>query len=117
MPWSIAGSSYGFGADGSWLPQPTNWGTWSVEAQDGKNGSTLELYREAISERKEHLVGTESFEWVDAGDEVLAFDREGVRVMVNLGQGSPPLPQGEILLSSGEVGGHLPPDTAVWIHR
>jgi alpha-glucosidase len=117
IPWSIAGSSYGFGANGSWLPQPTNWGTWSVEAQEGKTGSTLELYREAIRRRKEHLAGTEAFDWVDAGDDILAFDRQGVRVMVNLGQDSVPLSDGEILLSSAEVTGYLPPDTAVWIHR
>jgi alpha-glucosidase len=117
IPWSIAGSSYGFGANGSWLPQPTNWGTWSVEAQEGKTGSTLELYREAIRRRKEHLAGTEAFDWVDAGDDILAFDRQGVRVMVNLGHDSVPLSDGEILLSSAEVTGYLPPDTAVWIHR
>ena len=115
LPWAVSGHSLGFGRDGSWLPQPLGWGSVSVEAQEDVPGSTLELYRDAIRIRAEHMRGSESFEWVESDDELLVFDRERLRVMVNFGADPFPLPDGEILVSSGEVEGHLPPDTAVWL--
>ncbi len=115
IPWTVGGDSFGFGPDGSWLPQPTDWGQLSVESQEGVPGSTLELYRAALRLRGEHLSG-EGFEWLDWGAECLAFRRNGVGVVVNLGAEPVPIPDGEILLSSADVaGGALPPDTAVWV--
>ncbi len=35
IPWTVEGTSYGFGSGGSWLPQPATWGAPSVEAQTG----------------------------------------------------------------------------------
>lgn len=87
----------------------------SVEAQDGVPGSTLELYRDAIRLRAEQMRGSDSFEWVESDDDLLVFDRERIRVMVNFGADPVPLPDVEILVSSDEVEGHLPPDTAVWL--
>lgn len=115
LPWTARGGSFGFGSDGSWLPQPAWWGSVSVEAQDGVTGSTLELYRNAIRLRAEHVRGSDSFEWVESGDDLLVFDRERLRVMVNFGADPIPLPDGEILVSSGEAEGRLPADTAVWL--
>jgi alpha-glucosidase len=115
LPWTAGGGSFGFGSDGSWLPQPAWWGSVSVEAQDGVTGSTLELYRNAIRLRAEHVRGSDSFEWVESGDDLLVFDRERLRVMVNFGADPIPLPDGEILVSSGEAEGRLPADTAVWL--
>jgi alpha-glucosidase len=115
LPWAVSGHSLGFGTDGSWLPQPRGWRSVSVEAQEDVPGSTLELYRDAIRIRAEHMRGSESFEWVASDDELLVFDRERLRVMVNFGADPFPLEDGEILVSSGVVEGHLPPDTAVWL--
>jgi alpha-glucosidase len=117
LPWSRSGSSFGFGDGGSWLPQPPYWGSLSVEAQEGIAGSTLELYREAIRLRKGHLAGIEAFDWVDAGEDMLAFDRGPIRVMVNFGSDQAALSHGEILMASAELDGGLPPDSAVWIRR
>ncbi len=47
LPWTTTGPSYGFGANGAWLPQPPSFAAYAVEAQDGVEGSTLELYRTA----------------------------------------------------------------------
>ena len=54
LPWSAAGSSFGFstgGRDGGhaapWLPQPGYWGQYSVASQIGDPGSFLTLYRSA----------------------------------------------------------------------
>jgi alpha-glucosidase len=107
----------GFGSNGSWLPQPRDWGDLSVEAQDSVAGSTLELYREVIGVRSEQMAEVESFEWVEDGEAVLSFDRGAIRVMVNFGPGRVSIPDGEVLVFSDEIDGGLPPDSAVWIRR
>ena len=117
IPWTVDGPSAGFGSNGSWLPQPEGWGEWSVEAQDGVAGSTLEMYRRALRVRAESLVHDTDLEWIDHGAEVLAFRRgSGVTCIVNLGEASIELPRGEVLMASGEIeAGRLRPDDAVWI--
>jgi alpha-glucosidase len=115
LPWTRSGASLGFGTDGSWLPQPGSWGSLSVQAQDGVPGSTLELYREAIRLRSQHLRNVEGFEWADTEGDVLCFERGQIRVMVNLGATPVPLPVGEVLIASDQVEGTLGRDTAVWV--
>ncbi|WP_432130897.1 glycoside hydrolase family 13 protein [Streptomyces tendae] len=118
LPWTTEGPSYGFGAGGAWLPQPPGFARYSVEAQDGVAGSTLELYRTALRLRRKLLDG-ESLTWSDdvpAG--VLRFDRsDGWRCVTNLTGAAVDLPAGEVLLSSAplEDGGRLGPDTTVWL--
>jgi alpha-glucosidase len=117
IPWNKDGSSFGFGVDGSWLPQPEEWGGLSVEAQDGVPGSTLEMYRTALRLRSEHLVGDESLEWVESGPTTMTFRRgSGVTVVVNFGQDPVALPEGEVLVSSRDLrDGMLPADSAAWV--
>ncbi len=122
LPWTRTGPSFGFGSTAGWLPQPPDFGELSAEAQDGTDGSTLELYRAALALRG-RLLGDESLEWDDAegGAEqgVLHFERSGGwHVVTNLSAGPRPLPDGEVLLSSSPVtGGELPVDTTVWLRR
>lgn len=116
LPWTVAGASFGFGSNGSWLPQPAGWGTFSVESQDGVPGSTLELYRLAVRMRSSHLLGNDSFEWVEAGPGCLAFQRGTVQVVVNFGPEPLALPDGEVLITSAALdSGRLPPDAAAWV--
>lgn len=117
IPWESSGSSYGFGSNGSWLPQPASWGALSVEAQDGVAGSTLELYRSALRFRKGNLTADEEFEWIDLGSDVIAFRRgSGLLCVVNLGVVPVTCPDGEVVLASGRSDSHvLEPDDAVWI--
>ena len=78
----------------------------------------LTLYRRALRLRRgEPGLTGEAMAWVDMGEEVLAFDREGVRCVVNFGAEPVESPEGaEVLLASGEVvDGRLPRDTAVWL--
>ena len=119
LPWTVDGESHGFGANGSWLPQPAGWGDMSVEAQEGVEGSTLELYRRALHLRGELLKGDQSFQWRDAGPDVLAFSRsDDLECWVNLGSEAVDLPAGRMLLSSVDLTkGELPADTAVWFQR
>ena len=117
IPWTVAGESHGFGVNGSWLPQPPGWGEWSVEAQEGVTGSTLELYRSALRLRREHFGGDEDLEWVDLGPDVVAFRRgSGVVCVVNFGADPVDMPAGDVLLASVPLGVlTLPPDAAAWI--
>ncbi|MBK1787511.1 glycoside hydrolase family 13 protein [Prauserella cavernicola] len=122
LPWTEDGSSFGFGDNGSWLPQPAGWGARAVSVQDGDDSSFLELYRTALALRRSHpaLGGTGELHWGDApGDDVLVFTREpGFACVVNFGSSPAPLPlRGSVLLSSdpGAVEGELPADGAVWL--
>ncbi|MCX5382817.1 glycoside hydrolase family 13 protein [Streptomyces sp. NBC_00083] len=122
IPWTVEGSSYGFGSGGSWLPQPDTWGGLSVEAQTGDADSTLELYRAAIAARRAHpgLGAGDDLRWLDAPEGVLAFAREGFVCTVNLTGRLVSLPvPGRVVLASGPfaVDGdrcELPGDTTVW---
>ncbi|GAB3963853.1 glycoside hydrolase family 13 protein [Streptomyces sparsus] len=120
IPWTADGPSYGFGEGGSWLPQPTDWARFSVEAQTGDPDSTLELYRRAIAVRREHpdLGAGDAVEWLDAPEGVLAFRRGTFTCTANT-TGEPvelPSAPGRVLLSSGgyDGTGALPADTVVW---
>ena len=123
IPWTAEGTSYGFGAGGSWLPQPAGWAGLSVEAQTGDPDSTLELYRSALAARREHpaLGAGDAVEWLDAPEGVLALRRPGGFVCtVNTTGAAVRIPApGRVLLASGAVDQadgetELPADSAVW---
>lgn len=118
IPWNRQGSSFGFGDDGSWLPQPEVWSELSVESQSGLEDSTLELYRRAIRTRNDRLRADEGLEWVEHGSDIVAFRRPGGFIcLVNLGDAPVARPGGDVLESSSPLDqdGSVPPDTAVWI--
>jgi alpha-glucosidase len=120
MPWSKSGSSFGFGPGGAHLPQPDWFGEWSVEAQDGVKGSTLELYRAALRLRRQ-LLTDEKLTWVKhwLNPNVLHFVRpNGWTVMTNFGTKPVKLPKGQVLLASADVSdGKLPANATVWVQR
>src|SRR6185437_14274743 len=128
MPWAVAGTGFGFsrtkdGASPSapWLPQPPDWGTYSVESQLADEHSFLHLYRAALRLRRHHpALGRGALRWVGPGDAgMLCFARDpGFVLAVNFGPDPAPLPaHREILLASGPLaeGAVLPPDTAAWL--
>jgi alpha-glucosidase len=117
IPWRRSGPSFGFGDDGSWLPQPEGWGELSIESQDGVEESTLELYRSAIRIRDERLRGSEDLQWVEHDPAVLALRRPGKFLcLVNYGNSPVALPEGKVLLSSAPLAeGLLGADTAAWL--
>ncbi|MFI9291798.1 glycoside hydrolase family 13 protein [Streptomyces gardneri] len=126
LPWTVAGPSYGFGTGGSWLPQPEDWGTLSVEAQTGDPDSTLELYRAALALRRRHpgLGAGDTVEWDDAPHGVLAFRRPGFvctsntadRALIIPSPGRPLLASSPIETVEGPPGAAfaLPAHTTVW---
>lgn len=116
IPWTRTGASFGFGEGGSHLPQPLWFGHYSVEAENEDPDSTLSLYRRALRLRRE-LLTEETLEWVETGrDDVLCFTRpHGWRIVSNFGTEPFPLPEGEVLLTSGPVTDILPGETTVWL--
>nr|WP_053205173.1 alpha-amylase family glycosyl hydrolase [Jiangella muralis] len=118
LPWAAAGSSYGFGSGGSWLPQPSGWGARSVEAESGDPASVLSLYRSALRSRRA-IPSAEPLTWLPSGADVLAFQRGAAFVcVVNLGSAPAELPaHREVILASAPLDsdGLLPADTAAWL--
>ncbi len=120
IPWTRSGPSLGFGAGQPWLPQPAGWADLSVEAQEGVEGSTLELYRSALRLRR--TLPGDDLEWTDSAPDTLSFRRRAddgtvLGCVVNLGSEPVDLPAyDEVLLASRPLDGdRLPSDTAVWL--
>lgn len=117
IPWEAAAPGAGFGPTAkTWLPQPPFWSSYARDAQRGVPGSTLEFYRSALALRRAHGLGSGRLEWLDSGSDVLVFRNGAVTVATNLGPRPVPLPEGDVVLASSEVGdGILPGDTTVWL--
>jgi len=76
------------------------------------------LYRDALALRRAaRAFGDEGLEWLPAPDGCLAFRRSsGLVCLVNISGAAVPVPEGRVVLASGDVsGGSLPADTAVWL--
>ncbi|MCA4132899.1 alpha-amylase family glycosyl hydrolase [Arthrobacter sp. M4] len=123
LPWENNGSSFGFGEATAHLPQPEWFGGFAVAAQDGVEGSTLELYRAALALRSQ-LQAAEELEWIPTADsDVLHFVRPGGwHTVTNFGTEPVELPAGTVVVSSGPLdlgdgstGGKLPGATTAWI--
>jgi alpha-glucosidase len=124
VPWTTEGPSFGFGDAAGWLPQPADWGSRSVEAQAGVDGSHLEFYRKAIALRKERKAT--GLTWLgDPGENAFAFDNGRFVCVVNFGDGPVPLDQyidgdaaaAVVLASSPLADGALPANATVWLER
>ncbi len=119
LPWAGSVPPFGFGGCGSWLPAPSCWQPYTVEAQDGDPTSMLALYRAALRLRRSVPVpGDAPLSWLGAPDGVLSFTRwSGFGCLVNLGSGPVPLPAGAtVMLTSGPLQGSLlPVDCAAWL--
>ena len=117
LPWQSDGSSFGFGDDGSHLPQPHWFDRYAVEAQKLDPDSMLGFYRRALQLRRE-LLAPESLEWVETpSDSVMHFVRpNGWHCLVNFGSATIPLPSGTVVLASAALDdGGLPAEAAAWV--
>jgi len=119
LPWEAnASASNGFSNNGvAWLPQPASYADYSRDRQTGVQGSTLEMYREALELRKELSLGSGSFEWVRefCGETSLGFLNQGVLVIHNFGTDSLAMPEGELLASSSAASQAIEPNQTVWL--
>ena len=120
IPWSGDAPPYGFGpgSEQPWIPQPDDWAALTVEAQSTDPDSTLSFYRATLAARRTFAsTAGDDVELLDLGEEVLAFRRGPVTVVLNCGSTAVALPAGDVLIASGPLGADLPPDTGVWLTR
>ena len=118
IPWEADAVNYGFGPAGEpWLPQPSVYREYARDLQEGKSGSTLELYTSALAIRKNRALGEGVLEWIEGTPEnVLGFRNGEVTVFINYSTENFTLPEGEIILDSADSSsGVLAPAAAVWM--
>ena len=131
LPWTKSGSSFGFGDGGAHLPQPKNFGDYSIEVESADPSSPLSIFRKALALRK-NLITAEEITWHETGDNsVLHFSRpNGLHCITNFGRNhynfdgigevihaSGPLAEKGVYLVHGveTTGNDLPPATTVWV--
>ncbi|MDN3310326.1 glycoside hydrolase family 13 protein [Microbacterium oryzae] len=119
LPWTSTGPRFGFGPerDGSAtpLPQPSWFGTLSVEAQTDDPTSTIEFYRSALTERRRRFERAAMCSIVEHGEDVLEVRRsDGVRSLTNFGDVPVPLrlAPGEVVGLSSDPSAPIPGDRA-----
>ncbi|MEX0846302.1 MAG: glycoside hydrolase family 13 protein [Ilumatobacteraceae bacterium] len=129
LPWTAdPADAFGFspGAGAAvtpWMPQPADWGRWSVSEQVDDRASMLSLYRQLIATRKV-LDPLAPLEWLmPESAEVVAFRRGDVTVVMNVSARDVVLPaamvdRAEPMLSS-DAGPWdvvtVPADSCVWL--
>jgi len=132
LPWTKSGTSFGFGTAGAHLPQPKNFGEYSIEVESVDSSSPLSVFRKALKLRQT-LIAQEEITWHETGDaNVLHFSRpNGWHCITNFGRNyynlggigevihsSGPLAQAGVYLVHGveTTGNELPPATTVWVN-
>jgi len=101
LPWTSQGSSFGFGAGGSHLPQPAWFSELSVESQQ-QGDTTLNLYRRAINLRKK-MLKSEDINWLKSEPGTISFERDGLICITNFGEEEISLPAANLLISSAPL--------------
>ncbi|MBO2445767.1 glycoside hydrolase family 13 protein [Actinomadura barringtoniae] len=135
LPWSGKNEPFGFspGDARPWLPMPEAWRSLTAEAQDEDPASTLSFYKEALAARRKLLPDLpDTLEWLELGDDVVAFRRGPLTCVLNCGNAPVRLPDvrlsdvpppdvrlpGErrLLLGSAPVEGDLlPANASAWL--
>ena len=122
LPWEAGETaSNGFNTTGaSWLPQPENYRAFSRNLQEGVAGSTLELYKRLLKERRAFGLGSGEFRWAEEFQDknTLAYINNGVLVLFNFGPDAVVLPAGEVLVTTQHdltAERELEHDQVVWI--
>jgi len=125
LPWSGIAPPYGFSSQdvGTWLPQPDDWGAFTVEAQGADTSSVLSQYRLTLAARKA-FADHRALTWIEWPDlpRVLAFSRGDITVVANTSAEAVDIPLvGEVVaasalgVESGDYATRVPGDCAIWI--
>ena len=116
LPWEMGNASNGFNQTGkAWLPQPQSYAALSRDQQQGKEGSTLTMYQQALKLRSELKLGEGPFDWVSKSDS-LSYQNGNLQIVHNFSS-QPIRLDGEVVISSmplAKDGSLLPSDTA-WV--
>jgi alpha-glucosidase len=117
IPWSGDAPPFGNGHADPWLPQPPEWARLTVEAQRADPGSTWSFYRRALAARRALTpVDAAEVALVDLGEDVLAFRRGDLLVVLNCAAMPMPMPAGELVIASTDAAdGALPGNATAWL--
>jgi alpha-glucosidase len=133
LPWtSDRATNFGFSgnpsttstdpsAKGTWLPQPRNWGQYNAQDQFTNQNSMHSLYREALRIRASLTSATDITlrSFGENGKDLVAFEREGLLCVFNVGAQAQDLPDGlgQLILSSHSeaTASRLPVNAAIWL--
>ena len=130
LPWNGETAPFGFTSGSPWLPLQDSWKELTVEKQESDPKSVLNLYRNALNLRAEHLVNNGEVEWIESptlgskSESLLAFKRGNVSVYMNLANSPVEVEvSGKLLVvSAGTVDGRdgkvsIPPVSTIWLHH
>lgn len=125
LPWDDTQPGMGFGpSTETWLPQPQGYAALSVRRQAGDPTSPLARYQDMLSLRRRHRLGSGQWQMLEAEAELLAFDNDGIRVIMNPGDGAvdaSTLVQSRSLAFESRGGslvdGVLAPRSTVWLNQ
>jgi alpha-glucosidase len=118
LPWAGEQPPFGFSAVEPWLPQPHDWSSLSVAAQQGRPTSTLTLHRDALRLRHRLLGPNDApLRWCESPPGTLAFERPGeLTCVVNLTADPVALERPPVLCSTAQDDATLlPADAAAWL--
>jgi alpha-glucosidase len=120
MPWSPDAPALGFSTGTPWLPASESHRLLAVEAQEEDRGSVLAFARECLALRRAHEgLRQGSMQIIEAGDQLLVFERTGERERLRCSFNLSDRPvafaaSGSPLLGTGDIdGGLLGPYAAV----
>jgi len=127
LPWNGEKSPFGFSTGKPWLPMSQSWRIFSVENENADSQSVLNLYRNALALRTQHLVNAGDLIWLESpchgakNSNLLIFKRGSITVAMNLSQQSQEIDldgkvvvesYGKVETTTGKL--RLPPLTSVW---
>jgi alpha-glucosidase len=120
IPWEANSPAFGFNSTGeSWLPQPDLYKSYARDLQEGVKGSTLELYKSLLANRKSFGLGLGDLKWVEkyCTENSLGYQNGDVLVIANFNGEPIELPAGEVLVSTQTdmAARVLEKNQAVWI--
>jgi alpha-glucosidase len=130
LPWNGDSAPFGFTSATPWLPMQNSWKELTVDKQSADPKSSLNLYRNALNLRAEHLVNNGNIEWIESpvhgskNQALLAYRRGDVSIFMNLGDSAIEVEvTGKVLIvSAGIPDGRdgkitIPPVSTLWVHH
>ena len=130
LPWNGDTAPFGFTSGTPWLPIQDGWKELTVEKQLAEPKSSLNLYRNALNLRAEHLVNKTEIEWIESplhgskNPSLLAYRRGNVSIYMNLGESLVEVEiTGKVLIvSAGIPDGRdgkitIPAISTLWVHH
>ncbi|MFM7859898.1 MAG: ABC transporter permease, partial [Candidatus Nanopelagicaceae bacterium] len=113
IPWSGELAPFNFSTGKPWLPIQQSWQEFTVERELADPGSSLNLYRTALKLRRKEFVSAGELTWSNR-DGILSYRRGRIEVVLNTTDQPIAITQ-ELLLSSQQDSGVIPPNAAAWL--